>query len=80
MAPLIGIGGFVGLILAVVTIFKKQWSPVTAPMYALVEGVVLGGISAMLELRFHGIAKQAVALTFGMLVVMLLLTASGSSG
>lgn len=69
-----GIGGFV---VAIVTIFKKQWSPITAPLYALLEGLVLGGISAMLEMRFHGIAIQAVALTFGVLVAMLLAYRSG---
>ena len=73
VAPFLGGGVFVGLILAVITVFRKQWSAVTAPLYALVEGVVLGGISAMYESRFHGIAQQAVALTFGVLLVMLLL-------
>jgi|HubBroStandDraft_6_1064221.scaffolds.fasta_scaffold15233_5 uncharacterized YccA/Bax inhibitor family protein len=69
-----GIGGFV---VAIVTIFKKQWSPITAPIYALLEGLVLGGVSAMLEMRFHGIAIQAVALTFGTLIAMLLAYRSG---
>ena len=49
----------------------------TAPIYALLEGLVLGGVSAMLEMRFHGIAIQAVALTFGTLVAMLLAYRSG---
>jgi uncharacterized YccA/Bax inhibitor family protein len=53
-----GIGGF---IVAMVTIFKKEWSPVTAPIYALLEGLVLGGLSALLDLRYPGIAMQAVA-------------------
>ncbi len=70
-------GGIGGFIVAIVTIFKKQWSPITAPLYALLEGLVLGGISAMLEMRFHGIAIQAVALTFGVLVAMLLAYRSG---
>jgi uncharacterized YccA/Bax inhibitor family protein len=47
-----------------ITVWKKRWSSVTAPVYALLEGVVIGGISARLEMRFHGIAIQAVALTF----------------
>jgi uncharacterized YccA/Bax inhibitor family protein len=72
---LIGLIG--GLIFAMVTIFKKEWSPVTAPIYALLEGLVLGGLSAMLELRFPGIAMQAVALTFGTLFVLLLAYSSG---
>ena len=66
------IGTFGGLIVAMVTIFKKEWSPVTAPMYALLEGLALGGFSAILDLRYPGIAIQAVSLTFGTLFVMLL--------
>jgi len=77
VTPLIVVGGVGGFILAIVTIFKKEWSPVTAPIYALLEGLVLGGVSAMLEMRFHGIAIQAVALTFGTLVAMLLAYRSG---
>jgi uncharacterized YccA/Bax inhibitor family protein len=63
--------------MALVTIFKKQWAGITAPVYALLEGLVLGGISAMLEMRYHGIAIQAVSLTFGTLLVMLLAYRSG---
>src|SRR5277367_3940731 len=71
------VGGIGGFIAALVTIFKKTWAPVTAPIYALLEGLVLGGISAMFEMRFHGIAIQAVSLTFGTLVVLLLAYRSG---
>jgi uncharacterized YccA/Bax inhibitor family protein len=77
IGPMILVGGIGGFILAMVTIFKKEWSAVTAPIYALLEGLVLGGVSAMLEMRFHGIAIQAVALTFGTLVAMLLAYRSG---
>jgi uncharacterized YccA/Bax inhibitor family protein len=77
VAPLM-IGGMIGgFICAMVTIFKKEWSPVTAPIYALLEGLVLGGISAALELRYAGIAIQAVSLTFGTLLVLLLAYRSG---
>jgi uncharacterized YccA/Bax inhibitor family protein len=75
--PSMLIGGVGGFIVAMVTIFKKEWSPVTAPIYALLEGLVLGGLSALLELRFPGIAMQAVALTFGTLFVLLLAYRSG---
>ncbi len=53
-----------------ITIFKKKWAPVTAPIYALLEGLFLGGVSAMLDLRYPGIAVQAVGLTFGTLLVL----------
>ncbi|MDR6842291.1 Bax inhibitor-1/YccA family protein [Pseudoxanthomonas sacheonensis] len=68
------IGGFV---LALITIFKKTWAPVTAPLYALVEGFFLGSISAMYELRFDGIVFQAVLLTFGTLFALLMAYRSG---
>jgi uncharacterized YccA/Bax inhibitor family protein len=63
------IGGF---IVAMVTIFKKQWSPVTAPLYSVFEGIAIGGISAYFEAQFPGIVIQAVALTFGTLLCLLL--------
>jgi uncharacterized YccA/Bax inhibitor family protein len=63
------IGGFV---VALVTIFKKEWSPIGAPIYALLEGLVLGGISALFERSYPGIAVQAISLTFGVMFVMLL--------
>ena len=77
VAPLMLLGLFGGFICAMVTVFKKQWSAVTAPIYALLEGLVLGGLSAVLELRYPGIAIQAVSLTFGTLFVLLFLYRSG---
>lgn len=71
------LGALGGFVVAMVTVFKKEWSPVTAPIYALLEGLVLGGISALFELRYPGIAMEAVALTFGTLFVMLFLYKSG---
>ena len=51
------IGGAIGgFILALVTVFKKTWSPFTAPIYALLEGFFLGGISALFEKSYPGIA------------------------
>lgn len=67
------VGLFGGMIFAFVTIFKKEWSPVTAPIYSLLEGMALGGISAFVNLKYPGIAFQAVSLTFGTLFVMLFL-------
>ena len=68
------IGGF---IVALVTIFKKQWAPITAPLYAVLEGLFLGAVSAMFELRFPGIVMQAVGLTFGTLAALLMAYRSG---
>jgi len=66
-----------GLIAAFVTIFKKSWAPVTAPIYALLEGLVLGSISSLFEQRYPGIAIQAVGLTFGTLLAMLIAYRAG---
>ncbi len=65
-------GALGGLVMALVTVFKKQWSPLTAPIYALLEGLFLGGISAFFERSYPGIAVRAVALTFATLFVLLL--------
>ncbi len=72
------IGGvFGGFIVALVTIFKQNWAPLTAPIYALLEGLALGGISALFERTYPGVAMQAVGLTFGTLFVMLLAYKTG---
>jgi uncharacterized YccA/Bax inhibitor family protein len=71
------LGLFGGFIFSLITIFKKEWSPVTAPIYALLEGLVLGGLSAMLDLRYPGIAIESVMLTFGTLLVLLVAYRSG---
>ena len=75
--PMLLVGGIGGFILAMVTIFKKTWSPYSAPLYALLEGFFLGGISAMFEVRFPGIVMQAVGLTFGTLAALLMAYRSG---
>ena len=75
--PWVAMGGIGGFILAMITIFKKTWAPVTAPAYALLEGLFLGGISAMFEARFPGIVMQAVGLTFGTLAALLMAYRSG---
>jgi uncharacterized YccA/Bax inhibitor family protein len=77
VAPLMIGGMFGGFVFAMITIFKKEWAPVTAPIYALLEGLVLGGLSSMLELRYPGIAIEAVSLTFGTLFALLLIYRTG---
>ncbi len=72
------IGGVIGgLIFAIITIVKKTWAPVTAPLYALAEGLVLGGLSGLFEAQFPGIVIQAVGLTFGTLFCLLVAYATG---
>ena len=73
------VGGLIGgFLFAMVTIFKREWSPITAPVYALLEGLALGGLSAFLEQSYHGIAINALGLTLGITVVMLVLYTSGA--
>ena len=60
------IGGFIGsLIFSLATSFKPNWAPVTAPLYAIAEGLLLGAISAGYERAFHGIVPQAALATLG---------------
>jgi uncharacterized YccA/Bax inhibitor family protein len=70
-------GAIAGLVLALVTVFKKTWAPYTSPLYAVAEGLFLGAISAMIEQRFPGIVIQAVSLTFGVAFALLLAYTSG---
>jgi uncharacterized YccA/Bax inhibitor family protein len=66
------IGGMIGgVVAALATVFRKTWAPVTAPLYALFEGLALGGISAMFELRYPGVVIQGVGLTFAVLAALL---------
>ena len=72
-SPPIMIGGAIGgLVIALVTIFKKTWAPFTVPIYAILEGLFLGGISRFFEDSFPGIASQAIFLTLGILGALLL--------
>lgn len=64
-------GAFGGFIIAIVTTFKKEWSPVTAPLYAVFEGLFLGGLSCIFERQLPGLVIQAVMLTFGVLAALL---------
>ena len=71
------VGALGGFVLAMVTIFKKEWAGVTAPLYALFEGLFLGSLSAVFEMRYPGIAIESVALTFGTCFCLLLAYRSG---
>jgi uncharacterized YccA/Bax inhibitor family protein len=61
-----------GLVLALIISFRPMTAPYLAVPYAALEGLVLGGISAVLEKRYPGIAIQATALTFAVLAALLL--------
>lgn len=75
--PLILVGAIGGLIVAIITIFVPKVSPFTAPLYALLEGLFLGAISAQYETQYGGIVFQAVLLTIAVLLSLLLVYKSG---
>ena len=70
-------GAIGGLVIALVIMFKKEWSPFLAPLYALLEGLFIGAISAYYNDAFAGkmpnIIMNAVGLTFGTAISMYLL-------
>jgi len=71
------VGLFGGLVAAFVTIFKPTLAPITTPIYALLEGLFLGTISAFFNSMFPGIVIQAVGLTFGVAFVLLIAYRTG---
>ena len=60
-------------ILLLITLFNKKMAPFTVPIYCLLEGGLLGGISALADAMYPGIANQAICLTFGILAALLML-------
>ncbi len=68
------LGGFV---LSLATIFKKDWAPITAPLYAVMEGLFLGAISGIFEHSYPGIVTQAVSLSIATLLMMLVAYQAG---
>ena len=69
--------GIGGLILAIVTVFKKEWAPITVPIYAILEGGLLGGISFMYNSLYDGVVTDAIFLTVGILLSLLVAYRSG---
>ncbi len=70
-------GAITGLIFCLATAFKPNWAPITAPLYALAEGLFLGAISCMYQTMYEGIVVQAISLTLGVLFMMLLAYQTG---
>ena len=66
----IGLG--VGIISFLVTIFKKELSPITTPIYSLSQGLALGAISFNYSQQFEGIVFNAVSLTAFILLSLLM--------
>ncbi len=64
-------GALGGFVVAMITTFRPVWSPVSAPIYAILQGIFIGGLSMMMEQRFPGLVQQAVLLTFGVMFALL---------
>ena len=71
LMPAMLVGGLGGFIVAMVTVFKPRLAPITAPFYAVLEGLILGALSAYYQQRWAGIPMQAVGLTLMVFLAML---------
>lgn len=71
------VGGIGGFITALITVFRMNLSPYTAPIYAVLQGLFLGGISAVFNAQYPGIVVNAVALTFGTMFALLFVYRTG---
>lgn len=69
--PLIVGAFFATLVICLALYFKPQWSPVLAPTYAILDGIVMGAISLLYARQFDGLVVQALLLTLGTLAGML---------
>jgi uncharacterized YccA/Bax inhibitor family protein len=69
--PLVMTGAFGGFVVGIATSFKRDWAPFTAPVYAVLQGLFIGGFSLIMEQRFPGLVLQAVMLTFGVMFALL---------
>jgi uncharacterized YccA/Bax inhibitor family protein len=67
----------VGFVVALVLTFKPKLSRILAPIYAIAQGVFVGAISKVFNTAYDGIVLQAVGITLGVFVVMLVLYRTG---
>lgn len=67
------VGVFGGLGVAILYMFKKQWGAVLAPLYAILEGLFVGSVSAIYNYAYPGLPMQAVALTLLVTLIMFLI-------
>ncbi len=77
VAPWLAVGAIGGLVTALITTFRPKSAGISAPIYAILEGLFLGGISAMFNAQYEGIVMRAVMLTLAVFMVMLFLYRSG---
>lgn len=74
VTPLLAIGAVASIVAFIAIWWRGSAGFITAPLYALGKGLLLGGISAMVQAsypKYPGLVIQAVALTFGTLFMLL---------
>ena len=72
------ITGFIGgIITFIVTMLKKHLSPITVPVYAIFQGLMLGRISFMYAQLYEGIVFNAIMITVSILISLLFAYRSG---
>jgi uncharacterized YccA/Bax inhibitor family protein len=77
LMPLMLLSGLGGFALVLISSFKPHISPITAPIYAVLQGLFLGVFSSFINYSYPGLPFQAVGLTFAVLFMMLGLYQSG---
>jgi len=75
--PWLIVGGIGGFITMLITVFRPKSAGISAPVYAIFEGLLLGGISAIYSAIYEGIVMRAVALTLAVFFAMLFFYRSG---
>ncbi len=70
-------GSITAFIIYIITSFKPYLASTTAPMYALIQGLFVGSISAVYSATYEGIIFQAFSLTMACLLTMLMIYKSG---
>ena len=66
-------GAIIGFVLALFICFTKKAMNILTPLYAVCEGLFIGGVSAVYASQYAGIVMQAVLATFAVLFSMLIL-------
>ncbi len=70
-------GAIGGLVIVLIATFKRELSPTLAPLYALIEGLFVGTVTAIYGSLFDGIVFNAITLTIGLLFMMLFIYKMG---
>ncbi|MCQ2376262.1 MAG: Bax inhibitor-1/YccA family protein [Salinivirgaceae bacterium] len=71
------IGSIGAFVMALIISFKKEWAPMLSPVYAVLEGLFLGCLSGVLELKYPGIVLRAITLTFAVMFAVLFMYKTG---